>query len=234
MSYETSVELLPKTELPVELEQQGVKVIQVPSISTPGASRKIFINLKPEYIEFKQGQRVLPAEFVGIPDQGAVYFNKTYPPGTKFYADGGHQCLTELGGRRTFFLDALMIHPSEFKKSQRITIEGLKRRGRKSDPNKIKVDKNPNAPKGKRGRKPLDPEEKLRREALKIPKIGGTGKRGRPKKDPNELKVKEVIIRPEGYIPKRGRPAKEGGIKSVPYIKTGKPRGRPKKIIIEQ
>lgn len=187
-------------ELLPELENIGVKIVSVPFRT--GGTRKKFINLKPEYLQFKPGQRVLPAPFVGMVDQGPIYFVKKHEPGESHWKDGGYECVSIGGGVRAFFLDALMLHPSEMKKSERIEVGGLRTRGRK----RIKpiVVKDPNAPKGKRGRKPLSEEEKQKRELEKQNKPKGTGKRGRPKMDP-ALK------------------------KSKPYVKTGGKRGRPKK-----
>lgn len=227
------IDSLPKTELPSDIEEQGVKVMEIPARTF--GTRKIFVNLKPEHIEFKQGQRVLPAEFVGVPDQGPVYYNKTYPPGTKHYSDGGHQCITEMGGYRTFHLDALMIHPNEMKKSQRVTIDGLKRRGRPSNPNKVQKDSD--APKGKRGRKPLDPEEKLKREMEKAAKLEANPERKRGRKAlSDEERAKRLATNPpkDPNAPKgkRGRPSLPEHLKkSKPYVPNGGKRGRPKKQV---
>lgn len=202
-----------KPELPNDLIREGIQISEIPA-NTFG-TRKVFTNLKPEHKDFKAGQQVLPASFVGIPDQGKVFFKKYHEPGEKNWKDGGYECNDSFGGTRAFFLDALMIHPNEMKKSERVEVIGLKKRGRKANPNKIKVEKDPNAPKGKRGRprltegerktpvyvpnggkrgrKPLDPAEKERRLQERIAKNPNLdpnrvkGKRGRPK---GSLKVK--------------------------------------------
>lgn len=216
-------------QLPTELITEGIRVVEIPA-PTYG-KRKIFVNLKPEHTAFKQGQRVLPADFVGIPDQGPVFYDKSYPPGAKFHKHGGHQCTMQYGGYRTFFLDALMIHPLEMKLSQRVEIEGTVKRGRKSNPNKVKKD--PDAPKGKRGRKPLDPTLKAAKIAEKEQKLITNPDRKRGRKPlSEEERAKRALIPVEVKVTtgKRGRPSIDPSLrKSKPYIPNGGKRGRPKK-----
>lgn len=216
-------------QLPTELTTEGIKVIDVPAPTF--GTRKVFVNLKPEHIAFKQGQRVLPADFVGAPDQGPVYYDKTYPIGTKFYKDGGHKCITQYGGYRTFYLDALMIHPTEMKLSQRVEVDGSIKRGRKSNPNKPKKD--PDAPKGKRGRKPLDPTLKAAKEAEKEAKLitNPDRKRGRkPLSEEEKAKRAAIPVEIKVTTGKRGRPSIDPSLrKSKPYVPNGGKRGRPKK-----
>lgn len=209
--------------LEIELNSLDVKVIEIPA-STFG-TRKIFQNLKPEHTKFVYGVRVLPAQFVGIPDQGALYFKKYHAPGEKFYKDGSYECFSEGGGIYNFYLDALMIHPSEMKKSEKVEVQGLRRRGRKPNPNKPKKDLN--APKGKRGRKPLNPEEKARREAEKAAKLIANPERKRGRKPLPEYLKKTKPVSTGG---KRGRPALPEHLKkSKIYVPTGGKRGRPAK-----
>ena len=128
-----------------------------------------------------------------------------------------------------------MIHPKEFKKDKRVSVEGLVKRGRKPKDGINKIQKDPNAPKGKRGRKPLDPEVKAQREAEKQAKLLANPERKRGRKPLSEdEKVKRLLANPpkDPNTPKgkRGRPSiPEHLRKSKPYIPNGGKRGRPKK-----
>ena len=95
------------------------------------------------------------------------------------------------------------------------------------------VIKDPNTPKGKRGRKPLSEEEKTRRAALvevKPKNPNGTGKRGRPPM-PEHLKKPKVVKPVVEGVRRRGRPSIAPELrKNKPYVPNGGKRGRPAKI----
>jgi hypothetical protein len=206
-----------------ELLEEGIKVIEIPAKNF--GTRKIFQNLKPQHINFIPGKRVLPAPYIGIPDQGAIYFKKYHAPGEIGYLDGAYECYSEGGGIYNFYLDALMIHPSEMKRSETPEILGLKRRGRPSDPSKPKKEIDYTKPKKGRGRPRMNPEDK---KVVKVYEKKGT-KRGR-KPLPPEMKLQKEQEKQEKNIKsggKRGRPSIPEHLKKPPKEKKYTKRGRP-------
>lgn len=137
-------------------------------------------SIVPELIPREFGVRVLPAQYYS---ERRTLFTliKRYEPGeNKYFPNGGYDVRDEGGGQRSFKLDEVVIHPSVspaykryfdhidstlYAATEIVTGEPV-----------VKI-------KGKRGRKPLDPNVKAAREAEKARKrlISG-GKRGRPKK----------------------------------------------------
>lgn len=166
------------------------------------------------------GARVLPAPFFcqkGI----HFYLKKFHQPGEKYYPNGGIEVITPNGMVRSYGLDQIILHPSEIKmvklaeKLRKRSEKNAQKRDKKLNKLKKKLTHNPArdengnvilAPKSNRGRKPLSPEEKARREALKAgqPK----GKRGRKPLPPEEQARRAELKRQafERSGGKRGRP----------------------------
>ena len=157
-----------------------MKIIEIEANIVP---RKAYVleENEQEYLNFTDGIEVLPAQYYENDYGIKFYFRKHFEPGEKFYPEGGFECLEENGARRSFHLDALIIHPNCFK--------------RKAKAEKIRTST------GKRGRPKMDPT--FKKEVTVYVKTGG--KRGRPKMDPT-TKKSIVYIKTGG---KRGRPRKD-------------------------
>lgn len=168
------MEILNNNEPQLQILTPGISVIEV--FMSEGIKRNKFVGLKPEHTNFKPGQRVLPAPFLnGVNNNDVVYFKEYHDPGTKGWLIGGYECTDISGAFRAFHLDALMIHPNELKSEVDILNK------RVVGANKKTKQRDPNAPKGKRGRPPLSPEERAKRDALKPPRDPNApkGRRGR-------------------------------------------------------
>jgi len=200
-----------------------MKIIDIPA---PCTSRKAFKfeseDEKNKYTSFKPGIRVLPAPYFDTEFGVQFFFIARHEHGEKGWAGGGYECRDSTGGARAFYLDALIVHPNELKIKTEIINESVKRRGRK----RIKplVEKDPNAPKRKRGRPSIDPEKRISK-----PYVPTGGKRGR-KPLSDEEKAKRAALqpavenKPKG---KRGRPTLAPELrKTKPYVPTGGKRGR--------
>jgi hypothetical protein len=159
--------------------------MKIISIDAPIVPRKAYVleDNEQEYLNFTDGVEVLPAQYYENSYDSKFYFRKRYEPGEKFYPEGGFECVEENGARRSFHLDALIVHPRYFK--------------RKEKAEKIRT----RTGTGKRGRPKMDPS--LKKTPVVYVKTGG--KRGRPKMDPT-LKKSMVYVKTGG---KRGRPRKD-------------------------
>ena len=137
--------------------------------------RKAYAGVNPEYKQFRKGIRVLPAPY--FEDRKIMFtFVQEHFPGSPMWPEGGYEVAGPTGDFRAYYLDQLILHPEIIERRHQTIIET----------NKSGL---------KRGRKGGIP---------KVPKVGGTGKRGRPAVDP--------ALR-----------------KNQPYVATGLPRGRRKK-----
>jgi hypothetical protein len=156
--------------------------MKIINIDTPIYPRKAYVleENEQEYLNFTEGIEVLPAQYFENDYGATFYFRKRYEPGERFYPEGGYEVIEENGARRSFNLDALIVHPKHFKRKEKAA----------------KILKTG----GKRGRPKMDPSLKKTVEAY----VKTGGKRGRPKKDPSELKS-TVYVKTGG---KRGRPKK--------------------------
>jgi hypothetical protein len=165
-----------------------------------------------QLIKFELGVRVLPAQYY-FQKRLDFTFKKKHEPGDK-WPQGGYEVYGPSNETRCFGLDQLVLHPEVVKmrklkvswdnRMEELLNPSSKKRGRKPKVDKGEPKpKNPNST-GKRGRPPIDPEQKKIRDADKAlrNKLSG-GKRGRPKLDPSERKSKPYV--PKGT--KRGRPA---------------------------
>lgn len=177
---------------------EGIQVVEIPG--NKFGTRKIFVNVDPKYLDFKKGIRVLPASIYES-DPNPIFFNKRHEVGEKYFPEGGYSCVDSTGAYRAFYLNELIIHPSEIRGVKQ-EIVGGKKRGRPANPDKVVIEKiiDPTQPKRGRGRPPKVGGE------VKPPKeyIPTGGKRGRPPMDPALKKTKPYV--PTGG--KRGRPAK--------------------------
>jgi hypothetical protein len=155
--------------------------MKVINIDAPIYPRKAYVieENEQEYLNFTEGIEVLPAQYFENDYGATFYFRKRFEPGERFYPEGGYEVIEENGARRSFNLDALIVHPKYFKRKEKAA----------------KILKG-----GKRGRPKLDPS--LKKTPTVYVKTGG--KRGRPKKDPSQLKT-VVYVKTGG---KRGRPKK--------------------------
>jgi hypothetical protein len=158
-----------------------MKVIEVSAQIYP---RKAYVidEHEQEYLNFTEGIEVLPAQYYENSYDSKFYFRKHFNPGEPFYPEGGYECIEEGGAKRSFFLDALIVHPRYF--------------ARKAKAEKIRTSTGT----GKRGRPKMDPKLKKINEIY----VPTGGKRGRPSKDP--LQKKSMVYVPTGG--KRGRPSK--------------------------
>lgn len=152
-----------------------MKVVTDNNIFPP---RKHYEDVDSKFTHFTPKCRVLPANYYETPT--TVFTLKArYEPGeSKYFPNGGFEVKHSEGGTYNYELDEVIVHPFElgmykyFTKQQNVVKEKV------IDPNK---------PKGKRGRKALDPEVKAAKEATKLAEAEerrkrSGGKRGRPKK----------------------------------------------------
>lgn len=201
-----------------------MNIIEIPlnEVRHPGMMRKAYNDIGPEFTNMKIGSRVLPVSYFEDP---SIMFtlSKKYEPGeNRFYPEGGYEVIDVNGGVHCVFLDQLILHPNTI---------GMKRAKQNKDSGDIVTTKKYIKTGGARGRKPLDPKEKQRRDELKIAaQAKSGGKRGRPKGTAKTLVVKAA----KGG--KRGRPSlsldeklKRDNEKLNKQKKSGGKRGRPSK-----
>ena len=219
-----------------------IQVVDIPASFYPRKAFKFDNDVeKEQYTNFKVGIRVLPADLFNNETVGMEYYYKSsHSPYEKGHmGTGGIKCNGSDGSVRTFFLDSVIVHPNTFtmrNDNTQIEYNGeqMKKRGRKRKLTNENINENINIPKRGRGRKPLSEEERSKRETEKQNKLllNPDRKRGRRKLS-DEERMKRQESKHE-HISKgvrgKGRPPKNG-IKSETkqYVKTGKPRGRPKK-----
>lgn len=216
-----------------------MKIIQIPI--KKDEMRPAFDHVPPELAIINPGQRVLSAYDFENPNETSIYFEKRHEPGEPNWPEGGYECRDIGGGFRAFYLDALILHPSQIKTSQNFAKNGKRGRPKRTI---INIDGTESEPVklGKRGRPRLYKENESPSALAKIAKdqdITIKRKRGRPAKDPSELK--EIVK----YIPnggQRGRPKKYADNESPSYLKKQaaiearklnpiiSKRGRPKKL----
>lgn len=198
-------------------------------------------NVEPELLNFKPGARVLPAPYYY---EKQLYFEliRIYQPGEKrTFPKGGFEVRgPNPASVYNFELDQVVLHPLVIKhekaieKTQRKIEKERLKTDKQREREQRKLEKEQNKGKGKRGRKPLSPEERALREQKKAEgALRSGGKRGRPKMDPA---LRKTPIKPAGTgTGKRGRPAlsaeeklKRDAIKQQTAQRSGGKRGRPK------
>jgi hypothetical protein len=185
-----------------------MNIIQVPLKNEE--TRPAFDEIPEGMQNFYPGQRVLTAYDFNNPNETSIYFKKKHEPGESKWPEGGFECTDLGGGFRAFYLDAVIIHPSQVKTSQYFA-KGKSKRGR---------------PK----------REVINIDGSDIVEIKKTGQRGRPRKyvegeSPSTLAKQAKILENNGEVRKRGRPTKDPSELKQPlvYIAKGTGRGRPKK-----
>ncbi len=217
-----------------------IQVIDIPASIYPRKAFK-FDNEdeKIQYTNFKVGGRVLPADLFNNEITGVeYYFRSIHSPYEKGHlGTGGISVVCSDGSTRTFYPDSVIIHPSSFTMRNDTTQieyngEQMKKRGRKRT--KPVDEATGEVVKGKRGRKPLDPEIKAQREAEKSLKLQSNPdrKRGRPKlTDPKVPKEPKVSTGKRGRKPnpqlhqqREEDKSRQTAAKLALGIKTGKGR----------
>lgn len=194
-----------------------------------------YTNVESELLEFIPNCRVLPAPSFY---EKRLYFHliRRWEPGeNRFFPKGGFEVRGPSMEIRSYELDQVIVHPAVIMHHK--TLDKMKRRAEKEiakrERRRNKVAKQiEREVGGKRGRKPLSPEEKARREELKITaSTRSNGKRGRPA-NPNKIPKPPKATSGNG----RGRPALSPEAKAAKeQIKldrakiSGGKRGRPKK-----
>jgi hypothetical protein len=195
-----------------------------------------YSDVEPELVATAPGTRVLPATYF-YEKSVRCELLKRYEPGEyRLMEKGGFEVWVEDGGRRYFELDQVIIHPLVIKHQK--SLDKMKRKAEKEQAKRDRQYKKAareakkSSGTGKRGRRPMDPAEKIRREQEKAARaLKSGGKRGRPK---SEVSTPKTPKAPTGG--KRGRRpldqstrdarAREAAARSV---RSGGKRGRPKR-----
>lgn len=194
-----------------------------------------YSDVEPELQASVPGTRVLPAAYFYEKGTRCELLKRWEPGEYRLMPNGGFEVWVEDGGRRYFELDQVIVHPAVIKhqKSLDKMMRKAEKEQAKRDRQYNKVAREVSKGNGKRGRRPMDPAEKARREqekAARAEKSGG--RRGRPKSG-------SVVSTPKAYTPtggKRGRRplapealAARAQEKAARAIKSGGKRGRPKR-----
>ena len=193
-----------------------------------------YSDVEPELVATAPGTRVLPAAY--FYEKGTrCELLKRYEPGEyRLMPQGGFEVWVEDGGRRYFELDQVIVHPAVIKHQK--TLDKMLRKAEKEQAKRDRQYKKGarEAQKangtGKRGRRPMDPAEKVRREQEKSARaIKSGGKRGRPKSEavstPKAPTGGKRGRRPLDQATKDAR-AREAAVRAK---KSGGKRGRPKR-----
>jgi hypothetical protein len=194
-----------------------------------------YTDVEPELVATEKGTRVLPAVYF-YEKSVRCELIKRYEPGEyRLMPNGGFEVWVEDGGRRYFELDQVIVHPAVIK--HRKTLDKMMRKAEKEQAkrerqyNKAAREAKKANGTGKRGRRPMDPAEKIRREQEKAERaIKSGGKRGRPKgestpKTPKAPTGGKRGRRPLDQATKDAR-AREAAARSA---RSGGKRGRPKR-----
>jgi len=194
-----------------------------------------YSDVESELVASEKGTRVLPACFF-YEKNVRCELVKRYEPGEyHLMPNGGFEVWVEDGGRRYFELDQVIVHPAVIK--HRKTLDKMMRKAEKEQAkrerqyNKAAREAKKENSTGQRGRRPMDPAEKARREQEKAARaIKSGGKRGRPKGEstPKTPKVPtggKRGRRPLDQATKDAR-AREAAVRSA---RSGGKRGRPKR-----
>lgn len=156
---------------------------------------QVYEDVDPKFRNFAKFVRVLPADYFDNPGE-YLTLKAMYQPGEKkSFPNGGFEVYHDNGTIYNYDLDQVIVHPY---------VLGIRKFGNNGVTNEIKeANKTP----GKKGRKPLSPEERAKREELKANKVK-TGKRGRPSKYTPEQKAAMLAKAEARKGGKRGRKKK--------------------------
>lgn len=169
------------------------------------------------------GERVLPAPLLF--EKGVfMTLKKRWEPGlNKYFPNGGYEVSNVSGGVYNYDLDQVIKYPETPKQKRTLNVM----LGETGD-EKIKLVKvEREGPPGKKGRKPLPPEEKAAREAEALrKKLASGGRKGRPKGN-GEKKEKSHQKGIRGRKPLT--PEVKAARLAATTVKKGGKRGRPKK-----
>jgi len=174
---------------------------------------EVYADIEPEWLNFENGIRVLPAPYFKEPNLDFTLKQRYEPGEKKTFPNGGFEVYEGNGGKiLNFDMDQVIVHPFELKKYNYFKSNKTEEQKDKViDPNKPKagrgrppkLDENGNPiPKkeyvptgGQRGRAKLTDEERAKRELEKAntPKSESKGSRGR-KKLSEEEKAKRKLI----------------------------------------
>jgi hypothetical protein len=191
-----------------------------------------YSDVEQELIPTAPGTRVLPAIYF-YEKKTRCELLKRYEPGEyNLMPNGGFEVWVEDNGRRYFELDQVIVHPAIIKHQK--TLDKMLRKAEKEQAKRNrqynKAAREATKGTGKRGRKPLDPAEKARREQEKMDRAKKSGgKRGRPKVEGSIPKTPKTPTggkrgrRPLDQATKDAR-AREAAARS---IRSGGKRGRP-------
>lgn len=196
-----------------------------------------YIDIDEEFIPIEKGVRVLPAPFF-YDKKIFLTLHKKYLPGDHpSFPNGGYEVKDMTGGTRSYDLDQLIIHPivlhhkKMLEKMKRRTEKTQKQVDRELRKRDRELKKQNQVKTGKRGRPPLNPEEKVKRETAKTESTTRSGgRRGRPKSNIPKPIIEKISTG------KRGRPAlseeakrQREQMKLATKTRSGGKRGRPKK-----
>lgn len=159
---------------------------------------QVYEDVDPKFRNFAKFVRVLPADYFDNPNE-YLTLKAMYQPGEKkSFPNGGFEVYHDNGTIYNYDLDQVIVHPY---------VLGIRKFGNNGVTNEIKVLKEVNKTSGKKGRKPLSPEERAKREELKANKVK-TRKRGRPSKYTPEQKAAMLAKAEARKGGKRGRKKK--------------------------
>lgn len=217
-----------------------MNIIYIPFKGTKEEARPAFDHVSPELLEFNPGQRVLSAYDFNNPNETSIYFVKKHDPGDPYFPEGGYECRDISGGFRAYYLDALIIHPSQVKTSQYQTKNKGRGRPKKYTMNIDGSDIVEKVKSGVRGRPRKYAEGESPSALAKVEQNSKPkGSRGRPRLNPDELVQKKEYI-PTGGQRGRKRMYEPGMSPSAlakkaqenkPKDPNGAKRGRPRKVI---
>jgi hypothetical protein len=195
-----------------------------------------YSDVEPELVATVPGTRILPSAYFYEKGIRCELLKRHEPGEYRLMPNGGFEVWVEDGGRRYFELDQVIVHPAVIKHQK--TLDKMLRKAEKEQAkrdrqyDKAKREAQKAKGTGQRGRRPMDPVEKARREQEKAARaIKSGGKRGRPK---SVVSTPQTPKTPTGG--KRGRRpldqatidarAREAAVRAK---KSGGKRGRPKR-----
>lgn len=214
-------------------------------ISKDGFPVLYYANVEQEYLVFKKGIRVLPAQY--FTDKKLRFtFRGYFAPGTnKWFPNGGFEVTGPGGEYRAYERDQVIVHPEIFEEAKHLE-KVLKKREKREQSALDKTEKiskkrerevEDAIPK-KRGRRPLTETQRKQRELERLLEPERSHEKGRKRLDPDQRikreaeKLAQRILK--GMTGKRGRPSdpekklQRQTDKAIRQQRSGGKRGRPK------